>query len=165
MRIEWMEQYMANAEKLITENHVEEGMSILRNLLFEEPGYSGLHNHLGWAYMYFSNDVGQAEMHFEMAIKFDPNFAPPYLHLGSLLNRSGRYSAAIDHFNKGLRAVNANRVALYEGLAIAYEMKRDFRKAIKFYKVAIASSVGFEFNHLQEGIKRCRSKRWVLMFS
>ena len=164
VRIEWMEGYMADAERLITDNRVDEGLTILQNLLYDEPGYGSLHNHLGWAYMYHTPDSEKAELHFTMAMRFDASYAPPYLHLGNLYNRTGRYTAAIEQFTRGLSAVGANRVALYEGLALAHEMRKEFRAAIKSYKEAIAGSAGMEFNHLREGIKRCRSKRWVMLF-
>lgn len=165
MRIEWMEYDMARAERFITENQVDEGLLILNNLLFEEPGYGSLHNHLGWAHFYFTGDWTKAELHFQMAIKFDSNFAPAYLHLGNLYNRKELYSMAIEKFNTGLQLQNANKPAFLEGIAQAYEMKRAFGRAIKFYKEAIATSAGFEVDRLRQGIKRCRTKRWVLLLS
>ncbi|MFN5169834.1 MAG: hypothetical protein ACK5DD_09425 [Cyclobacteriaceae bacterium] len=162
--MEWMNHYMADAERLITENRVDEGLSILHSLLYEEPGYASLHNHIGWAQLYFRSDTAQAELHFRAAIAFDPAFAPPYLHLANLYNRVGRYTNAREMFERGLSCAEANRVALLEGLALSWEMQREFGRAIRFYKEAIAASAGPEFNQLNEGIKRCRRKRWVLMF-
>jgi tetratricopeptide (TPR) repeat protein len=161
----WIENYMADAERLIMDNRVEEGLGILNNLLFEEPGNSNLHNHLGWAYLYYQNDIARAQLHFTVAMKFDAAFAPPYLHMGNLFNRLGRYTEATDYFKHGLNLPGANRLGLLEGLALAHEMKKEFRLAIKFYKEAIAASTGFEMNHLRASISRCRTKRWVLLLN
>lgn len=80
MRIEWMEQYMADAERLIVNNQIEDGLVLLNNLLYDEPGYGSLHNHIGWAYMYYTTEVAKAERHLKLAIHFDAEFTAPYLH-------------------------------------------------------------------------------------
>lgn len=165
MRIEWIEKYMTEAELLITGNQIESGLQLLNSLLYEEPGYGSLHNHIGWAYMYYTADTTKAEMHLKLAIQFDGNFMAPYLHLGSLQTRMGRYTDALKYFEKGLTVPNTNKMAFLEGMANAYELKRDYAKAIKYYKEALVSTLGFETANLAEGIKRCRKKRWVTMFN
>lgn len=166
MRIEWMEKYMADAERLIFENRVDEGLLVLNNLLYDEPGYGSLHNHLGWAYMYYTPDVAKAEMHLKMAIRFNAEFAPPYLHLGTLCMRNGRYGEALATLEAGLTKGNANRMALLESIGQAHELRCEYGKAIKAYREAAkASVVSFEVNNLMEGIKRCRKKRVSLFFT
>jgi len=166
MRIEWMEKYMADAERLIYENKVEEGLVLLNNLLYDEPGYGSLHNHLGWAYMYYTADAAKAELHLKMAMNFDLEFAPPYLHLGVLYMRNGKYSEAVTILEAGLTKPNANRVALLENIAHAYELRCEYGKAIKAFKdAAKASVVSGEMNNLMEGIKRCRKKRVAFLFT
>lgn len=164
MRIEWIEKYMTEAERLIYNNQVEDGLSMLNDLLYDEPGYGSLHNHIGWAYMYYTVDVEKAERHLKLAIHFDPTFAAPYLHLGNLYVRVGRYADALPILKSGLTKQNANMTAFLESIAHVHELKRDYAEAIKAYKEALASSVGFETSNFTEGIKRCRKKRWVLMF-
>jgi tetratricopeptide (TPR) repeat protein len=166
MRIEWMEKYMADAEQLIFDNKVEEGLRLLNNLLFDEPGYGSLHNHLGWAHLYYTQDVVQAELHLMAAIAFDTEFAAPYLHLGTLYLRNSRYSEALAILEKGVTKAQANRVAFYECIGNAYELRCEYRNAIKAYKEAAkASIVSFETNNLMEGIKRCRKKRLTFFFT
>lgn len=166
MRIEWIEKYMANAERMIYENQVDEGLRTLNGLLYEEPGYSNLHNYLGWAYMYYTQDSERAELHLKMAIRFASEYAPPYLHMGSLLNRSGRYAEAIAYFQQGLTKPNANRVALFEGMAFAYEMKSEYSDAVRIYKEAARSTAAqYEVDRIMQSIKRCRRKRLALFFT
>ncbi|MBS1506973.1 MAG: hypothetical protein JSS79_10015 [Bacteroidetes bacterium] len=165
-KIEWMEKYMQEAEQMIYNNQVDEGLRVLNNLLYDEPGYGNLHNHIGWAYLYYTGDLEKAELHLKMAVKFNPEFAPPYLHLGSMYNRTGRFATAIDWLQKGLAKPSASRFAFLQALANAYEMNGDFRMAIKTYKeAAVASVVTHEVNMLMEGVKRCRKKRLALFFS
>jgi tetratricopeptide (TPR) repeat protein len=166
MRIEWMEKYMADAERLIYENKVDEGLVLLNNLLYDEPGYGSLHNHLGWAYMYYTTETAKAETHFNMAITFQSDFAAPYLHLGILYLRNGRYIEALSTLELGLTKPNANRVVLLENMAHVYELKGEFRDAIRTYKEAAKSTlVSHEVNNLMEGVKRCRKKRLALLFT
>lgn len=165
IRIEWIEKYLQEAEKLIYENKVEEGFRIMNDLLYEEPGYGSLHNHLGWAHMYYSGVDEMAELHLKMAIKFNSEFAPAYQHLGTLLIRMGRYEEALEYLKTGLTKPNANRSIVLEKIASVYELKKDYNKAIRTYKDALASTTGYEANTYSEAIKRCRKKRWVLMFT
>ena len=83
MKLTWMEKYLADAEGMILEDRVDEGLTLLNNLLYEEPGYGRLHNYLGWAYFYYTYDMTRAELHLKMAIKFDESYVPPYIHLST----------------------------------------------------------------------------------
>jgi tetratricopeptide (TPR) repeat protein len=165
MRIEWIEKYLAEAEQLIYANNVEGGLQLMNGLLYDEPGYGGLHNYLGWAYLYYTSDIQRAEMHLNMAVRFNEEYAAPYLHLGTLLIRQGKYSEAINFLEKGLQKPHANRLAFLESIAHAYELRCEYKTAIKTYKAALAASVGHESNTLMESIKRCRKKRVMLFFS
>lgn len=157
------ERCMAMAERLILEQRVDEGMRLLTELLYDEPGSAALHNELGWGYLYFVGNPAQAELHLEAAIRFEPAFAPPYLHLGNLHSQAGRYSLALDWFARGLRRAGANRGALAAGMGWAHEMRGEYRLAIRRYKESLAVSAGPEYESLRESIRRCRGKRWILM--
>jgi tetratricopeptide (TPR) repeat protein len=164
--IEWIEKYLNEAEQMIYNDQVEQAMSIMNNLLFEEPGYGRLHNHLGWAHLYYTSDLEQAALHFKMAIKFEEGFAAPYQHMGNLCMRNSKYAEAISYFEQGLTKTNPNKVALLEGVGQAYELQKEYGKAIKAYKAAILASVADqEVITLNAGIKRCRKKRIVCLFS
>jgi hypothetical protein len=79
--------------------------------------------------------------------------------------RTERLAEALSNLTTGLTKQNANRIAYLQSIAQVHELKRDFTLAIKTYKEALASSVGFETTNFTEGIKRCRKKRWALMFN
>lgn len=166
MTLEWIEKYMTEAEQLIYNNNVDGGLDLLNSLLYEEPGYGRLHNHLGWAYTYYTQDVARAELHLQMAIKFQPAYPAPYLHMGQLLIRQGRYGEAIEYLNAGLAKPECNKFAFLELLGRAYELTAEYRQAIGVYRKAIVASMAeHELNTLTQGIKRCRRKRWALFFS
>lgn len=165
MKIEWIESYLVEAERMITDERVNEGLSLLNNLLYLEPGYASLHNHLGWAYLYYTEHVAQAELHLKMAIKFDEAYAPPYLHLSTLYIKQAKYSDAISCAENGLARVKDDQLALLQNLAQAYELTRDWRRAIRSYKKALMGSVvSYESDMILTSIKRCRKKRVALFF-
>jgi tetratricopeptide (TPR) repeat protein len=166
MKIDWMEKYLTEAEGLIYNNQIEQGLEILNDLLYDEPGYGRLHNHIGWAYMYYTSDIAKAELHLTMAIRFNEAHAAPYLHMGNLCLRTERYGEALEYLSKGITKENANKIAFLESTAHVYEMKREYTKAIKAYKEAtLVSMAGFEINNLAEAIKRCQKKRLVHYFT
>jgi tetratricopeptide (TPR) repeat protein len=165
MKLNWIEKYLANAESMIIDDRIDEGLALLNNLLYDEPGYGSLHNHLGWAYLYYTEDATRAELHLKMAVKFDETYVPPYLHISTLYIRQARYSDAIAYSEAGLAKANGNHVGLLQNLAQAYEMRKDWRKAIRAYKKALSASViDYEVSSLMAGVKRCRRKRIVLFF-
>jgi tetratricopeptide (TPR) repeat protein len=165
MKITWIDRYLNEAEGLIMNDQIEDGLRILNNLLFEEPGYAPLHSYLGWAYLYYEVDESRAELHFTMAIRFDASYAPPFLHMANLQVREKRYSDAISYAEQGLTKPEANKVALYEVMGNAYEMTRQLGKAIRAYRRAtMSSTASYEVNNFSEGIKRCWRKRVTGLF-
>jgi tetratricopeptide (TPR) repeat protein len=164
--IVWMNKLMAEAETMIFNGDVEGGVNVLNGLLYDEPGYGILHNYLGWANMYYVRDMAKAELHFAMAMRFAPDYAPPYLHMGNLMNQTGRYADALLYFQKGLQQPNALRSALMEGIGLAYELTGKYSEAIRAYKEAARGSAGdFEIDRFMNGVKRCRRKRVAFFFS
>ena len=153
---------MKEAEQLIAGEQVEKGLRILNDLLYEEPGYASLHNHIGWAHLYYTSNFQQAEVHLKVATRLHPELAPPYLHLGTLYLRTVQYEKALEVVAKGLERQGSNRAGLLEVAGQVYEMQHEFGKAIKAYRQATLASMNtFEMNNLSEGIKRCRKKRWI----
>lgn len=164
--IEWIENHLTQAEAMIYRGQVDEALNTLESLLFEEPGYAPLHNVMGWAYLYHAGNVARAELHFRTAIRLASTYAPPYLHLGLLMNRTGRYEEAIEFFRAGLRGHGAYLPALMEGIAQAHEMRQEYRLAIRAYReAATASVINEEVDRMLTAARRCRRKRLVLMFS
>ncbi|HYG04060.1 MAG TPA: hypothetical protein VD927_16555 [Chryseosolibacter sp.] len=164
--MEWMEKYLQEAEGLIINGQTDEGLNILNSLLYEEPGYGVLHNYLGWAYMYFAKDAVRAELHFTMAMRFSPDYAPPFLHMGNMLMQAARYNEAIATFSEGLNKKEALRSALLEGMAQALEMTGAYRQAVRKYKEAAQSTmIDFEVDRILKSVKRCRRKRVGMLFS
>jgi tetratricopeptide (TPR) repeat protein len=165
MKIEWIEKELLQAEQFIYDGRVDDGLQLMHQMLFEEPGYGNLHNYIGWTYSYFASDDVKAERHLRLAIRFDDAYMAPYLHLGNLLIKLQRLDDALEILEKGLTRKNANTVAFLEAIGKIHELKLDFRNAIRTYKKAMASSVGMDHETLVTCISRARKKRWELMFT
>jgi predicted Zn-dependent protease len=164
MKLEWMEQYLADAAQMMYSDEVDRGLALMNSLLYDEPGYGNLHNHLGWAYMYYTDDAARAELHLRMAIKFHPEYQAPYLHLGQLLIRLARYAEAIEVLQAGLGAKEANLVTLWDLIGRANEMLGQYSKAIAAYRQAMVLAMAdYQMDNLKEGMKRCRRKRWMFV--
>ena len=116
--------------------------------------------------MYYTNNPAQAELHFRTAIRFNETYAPPYLHLANLFNRSTRYAEAIETINPALDKVGDLRTGLQEALALAYEMRGEYQKAIRAYKGAeTATAVDMEVERMLKSVRRCRRKRIAFLFA
>jgi tetratricopeptide (TPR) repeat protein len=167
MKIEWIEKHMTEAEKMISEgDQLDLGLGILNNLLYEEPGYGRLHNHIGWAHLYFTEDLLKAELHLKTAIKFDAEFPAPYIHLGKLYTDEEKYDDAIEVLAEGVKQPQANKAVMFDMIGKAFEMQKEYKDAIKAYREAmLASADSYRTNQSSEGIRRCRKKRWSSIFN
>jgi tetratricopeptide (TPR) repeat protein len=104
--------------------------------------------------------VKRAEVHFQMAIKFSPEFADSYNWLACLLMEEERHDEMIAISLKGLKAKRANKALLLENVGTGFELKKKYRKAIKSYRDALSHSAGlWSCKVLEESIKRCKRKQ------
>ena len=159
-KIKWLEEYLDEALRLVNDEGYEPALKLLDKLLYEEPGYGRLHNVFGNIYFYHADEIGLAEKHFRMAIKFDPDFADPYVHLGTLLCEDERHDEAIEIYRMGLKAKQAYKAGLLSGAGKAYELKKKYNKAIAHYKDALSHSAElWNCRVLEESIKRCKRKQ------
>jgi predicted Zn-dependent protease len=166
MRMNWMETYLKEAEQLIYDNRVQDGIALMQDLLYDEPGSGYLHNQLGWAYLYYTEDVSQAELHLKMAIQFDGEYPAPYIHMGNLMIRANRYTDAIKYLKKGLQKPSANKVVFMELIGQALELSGAYGQAMKAYREAMMSSLNeHEVSNIMKHTARCRKKRWASFWS
>lgn len=159
-KIEWVEEYLAAAIKLAYDEGHEPALKLLHNVLMEEPGYGRLHNTMGVIYCYEADNAAHAELHFKLAIKFDPGFADPYWHLGNLLYDDDRLDEAIKVFRKGLKARQAKKSQLLHFTGKAYELKKKYGRALEYYKDALGNSAEtWDCLLIENSIKRCKRKQ------
>src|SRR6478736_9790679 len=139
-KIKWIDEYIEEAMRHIYEEGHEHTLKLLDRLLYEEPGYSRLHQAIALINLHYADNKPAAELHFRMAIKFDKTFADPYWHLGQLLHQEERLEESIEICTKGLKAKRSNKSSLLATVGQSYELKKKYRKAISSYKNALSYS-------------------------
>ena len=159
-KIEWIEEYLEEALRLADVEGHEPALKLLDKLLYEEPGYGRLHFTLGRIYLIYADDIVNAETHLKLAIKFDTEFADPYIYLGYLLSYDERHKEAVDVYLNGLNAKRAFKAGLYCGAAKSYELMKKYKKAIAHYEDALSySAETYQCHMLEASIARCKRKR------
>lgn len=159
-KIQWIEEYLNYVMEVVWLEGSERALELLNRILYEEPGYSRLHNVLGIIYFKHADDLKKAELHFRWAIQFNPNFADPYNYLAEVLKQDERHDDVIQLCKKGLKAEKTNKSFLLENLGNAWELKHNYRKAIKSYKKALSHSAElWSCRILEMSIERCKKKQ------
>ncbi|MEO1055176.1 MAG: tetratricopeptide repeat protein [Bacteroidota bacterium] len=164
METQLMQNYIYDAEQAIIQEQYLEGKAILEEALSIEPGLAKAHNHMGWLYLFHLNDHNAAEYHLRLAMKCEPEYGSPYLHLTTLLLERGAFDDVREILDKALDLKDLNKASVYYDYGRYYETMGKFNKAIKKYKEAIRHSMDHDEITLFRGnIKRCRIK-WFLPF-
>lgn len=159
IRIEWIDEYI----EYILENLSIEGFTkahqLITRVLEEEPGYGRLHLAMATVYEEHGDRSQFAIRHLYLAIKFDPMLADAYYKLADLLVEHDRLDEAIKICKRGLKAEQVKKAYLLQTAANAYELKHQYKKAIKTYKDALGHSTRtWNCLVLEESIERCKRK-------
>lgn len=159
-KIQWIEEYLKYTMEVVALEGYERALKLLDTILYEESGYSRLHNVLGVIYFKHGDDVKKAEQHFRWAIRFNPDFAEPYIYLAEVLKQDERHDETIEMCKRGLKSEKANKTFLFESLGNAWELKHNYRKAIKSYRKALSHSAEvWNCKVLEMSIERCKRKQ------
>jgi len=160
-----LERYIQNAEKAFEQNDYLEGMRLLEEALTIEPNFGKAHNHMGWLYLYQITDWVKAETHLRLALKFAPAYSAPYMHMSYILFAKGRFEELTGLLEKAMMVGGIQKSFIYNEYGRMSEANGKLRKAVKFYKTAVRWTFNEqELNVYKDNIRRCRDKRWVLMF-
>ena len=160
-----LERYILNAEEAFDRNEFLEGLEILEEALTIDPTFGKAHNHIGWLYLHKIIDKEKAEKHLELALKYAPLYAAPYIHMSHLLFEKGRHKELTALLNKANALGVVDKSFIHNEYGRLFEVRREFRKAVKNYKTAISFTFSDQdLNMYRDNIRRCRDKRWILMF-
>lgn len=160
-----LERYIQNAEKAFEQNDYLEGMRFLEEALTIEPHYGKAHNHMGWLYLFQIVDWAKAETHLQLALRYAPTYNAPYIHMSHMLFEKGRFEELTALLEKAMTLGCVQKSFIYNEYGRMAEVKGKLRKAVRFYKTAVRWSFNDqELNVYKDNIRRCRDKRWVLMF-
>ncbi|WP_339792176.1 hypothetical protein [uncultured Imperialibacter sp.] len=156
----YLEKVITQAENMIWDGDHFEGKDMLENVLTYEPGYAKVHNLLGWLHLYYIEDDELAEKHLKLAVKFEPNWKVPYIHLTTLYMRNENFDKLGEVMMKAREIEGISKALVFERLAMVEEAKRRYTAAIRLYKTAIFHSMDNDaIEEMRSNIKRCRFKR------
>lgn len=159
-KIKWIDEYLEYALETAWMESADCAIKLLDRLLYEEPGYGRLHYTLGLIYWKYAEETEPAEMHFRMAIRFNPELAETYTALAEILTQDERHDETIEICTSGLKVKKANKAQLHENVGNAWELKQKYNKAIKSYRSALRHSAKlWDCKVLEESIKRCKKKQ------
>lgn len=163
--ISYVEELFLEADRALDEGNLAEGKRLLEDILREEPSFGKAHNHMGWLYKNRFSDFATAERHYKLALKFDPSFPHTYLNYAYLLRDTGRLDELESILNKALVLDSINKSMVYDEYGSLYELRGEYRKAIKFYRKAIALSLNDKnISELKAHVKRCKEKGGVWLY-
>ena len=86
----------------------EETQRVLRAVLTQDERHAPAHNLLGIVEIQRGQQV-KARAHFESAVKYDPEFAEPYMNLGLLAQNAGETKAAIGYYRNFLKKAQPDK--------------------------------------------------------
>ncbi|MEQ9166967.1 MAG: hypothetical protein RLO12_11965 [Fulvivirga sp.] len=165
MYVEYIEHVLEEADRAIEVRDYHMAERLLKGALYDEPGYAKVHNHLGWLYQYYIVNQNQAELHFKYAIRFDPKFDAPYIHLSNMYIDNRRYTDLREMMEGALKVDGVNKSFIYENYGKTHEASGEFSKAIKYYKMAIYETIdSYDADEIKSSIKRCKYKRLKRLF-
>ncbi len=160
-----LERYIQDAQLAFKMKDYLEGLRLLEEALTIEPIFGKAHTLLGWLYLFQMIDWDKAETHLKLALKYSPSYSTPYLHMSYILFEKSRFKELTVLLDKALTIGGIQKSLIYNSYGRMYEATGQLRKAVRCYKTAIHWAFSEqEFNLIKTNIKRCRDKRWVLMF-
>lgn len=165
MTMQVLEQYIIDAEQEFEQQNYLQGKGYLEAALEEEPTFGKAHNHMGWLYLYYLNDLVKAEQHLKLALKYTSGYGAPYTHMINVLFDSKRFDEHLDFLQKSLNVPGVSNAIIYNDIGRNYEVKGKYRKAVKYYREAIKWSMDSqEIIGIKDNIRRSRDKRWMFVF-
>ena len=156
IRIESMFQ---EADRLLNEKAIGEGMNMLKAILQEAPDFGKAYNHMGWIYETQYKDYANAEANYKKALEFMPEYHATYYNYAVVLSILQRWDDLAALLNKGLTVPGVNRGTLHNEFGIMYETQGKFQEAIEAYKkYAQTTFVNKQLDTAKESIERCKKK-------
>ncbi len=161
--ISYIEELFLEADRALDEGNLAEGKRLLNEILHEEPSFGKAHNHMGWIYKTKYQDYEVAEKHFKLSLKFDPSYPPAYLNYAYMLRDLGRLDELEALLERAIKVKSTNKCALHDEFGSLYELRGEYRKAIRSYKKSISLCLNDKvIEELRGHISRCRRKGGVL---
>ena len=156
------EELFLEAEADIRNSNFHEAFHKYEDILYEEPSYAPAHNSIGWIFKTQFDNYQKAEIHFNAALRADPDYPHPYFHLATLLLDLERYDELHRHLEKCLTIRTLDKSWVFYRYGMLQEMGGHFLHAIGYYEKALLNTMNNDkVKDYQQDIERCRIKLQV----
>jgi len=153
------EKYLCALDEL---NYGEraKALKLLNEIIANDPAYARAHYQLGLMYFYAIEDYQAAGYHLKVCAELEPDFTEVYEHYLRLVVLLGMDKLVNTVAQKALQVKGVNIAAINTSLGLYAEKKKDWNKAIGYYRLALLESTDKkEQDGLEEGIKRVKDKK------
>lgn len=158
-----LDDLFKTVDELINDQAFDEARHALEKILYDEPAHGKTHGYLGWLYMTHYQDLERASIHYECALKFDPDFAGAYINYAVQHLNTKQPDKALEVLRKAQNIQAIDTSIVLEMMGQAYELKGNYRASLKSFKEALKQTVdNWQAETLLSHIKRVRKKRWML---
>ena len=130
----------------LSKNKLNEAEKIFKSLLQEKSMNAEINHFLGITYQLL-NQMDNAIIYYEKAIKINPDFAEAHKNLGNIFYRLGEIDKAESCFNKSIQ-INPNLKEAKINLEIVLEQKKVFDWALKKKKLSKKNQKKLRLNPL-----------------
>src|ERR1700753_3318011 len=97
-----LESMFQEADRLLNEKAMAEGLNMLKSILQEEPTFGKAYNHIGWIYETQYKDYATAEANYKKALEYTPEYQATYYNYAVVLSVLQRWDDLTKLLNKGL---------------------------------------------------------------
>jgi tetratricopeptide (TPR) repeat protein len=154
-----LEEKLIYVDGLLNDNALVEAVKILEQILLDAPDFGKAHNYLGWIYDAKIRDYGKATHHYEMAIRFAPDYAATYYNYAVVLSNLNRFKELEDLLYKALLVPGINLGTIHHDFGTLRESEQKYKLAIDNYKLAIKHSFNDDMiESAEKSILRCERK-------
>ena len=154
-----LESMFQEADRLLNEKAMAEGLNMLKSILLEEPSFGKAYNHIGWIYETQYKDYNTAEANYKKALEFNPEYQATYYNYAVVLSILQRWDDLTALLNKGLTIPGINRATLHNEFGIMYETRGMLNQAIESYKCfAQTTFLTKQLDTAKDSIERCKKK-------
>lgn len=165
-----VEHYMTMVDDLYMRGEYLEGKNLLMEILEIEPVYGRAHSYLGWYYFAQMSDHEKALLHYELALKYDADFAGTHYNYVNLLFSMGRYEEMENAAFKAMTVSGVEKSDMYNEVGRSREMRSLYKKAIDAYKEAFRHCMDNDsMEVIKSNLDRAKMKHrmfegWTAMF-
>jgi tetratricopeptide (TPR) repeat protein len=151
------EKYLKAIEKIYY--NTPKAKLLLEEIVEMEPGYGKAHFHLGSIYYDYLAEYTLAVRHFDLALKFAPEFPEAYHKYLCVLNDLEDHATLLKLSEKALKVRGICKSCVYHEVGLSYEKNRLWEKALENYKEAYMHAVTeYDMERNEKDMARVMSK-------